>query len=46
MEDVYTLDTKSNEQYYIIYKNNEYYSHLPKKGTDLEYVKQLFNIKE
>jgi hypothetical protein len=45
-KDIYTLDTESNEKYYILYKNGEYFTHLPKKGTDLEYVKKYFEIKE
>lgn len=42
----FTLDVKSNIDYYIIYKNGEIFTKIPKKGTDLEYVKAHFNIKE
>lgn len=42
----FTLDVKSDINYYIIYKNGEFFTKLPKKGTDLNYVKEHFQIKE
>jgi ribA/ribD-fused uncharacterized protein len=43
---VFSVDSESDINYYIIYKNGEFFTRLPKKGTDLNYVKEHFQIKE
>lgn len=42
-QDIYTINETENELYYVIYKNGEYYTHISKK-SDLNAIKQLFNI--
>ena len=41
---MFTIDTTSNETLYIIYKDGQYFCHIPKATSDLEGIKEHFGI--